>query len=378
MRILIAPDKFKDALTAPQAARAIAKGISMASTDIETVLLPLADGGEGTAELLTSLAGGSMLTAQVLNPLQKRISCSWGYSAPTKTAFIELAEASGLRLLPFHLRNPMETSTFGTGELIKIALDKGIQHLLIGLGGSATNDGGAGMAAALGYRFLDSRGREIKRPTGKDLRFIRHIESQNIHPALVNPDIKIRAACDVTNPLTGPKGATYTFGKQKGGSDKTLPELEKGLENLAKIIENDLGLSIKDEPGSGAAGGAGAGVITFLHGKLCSGADLVLEYTQFHDKIKEADLLITGEGKMDASSLEGKLIGKLCSIARKASVPIVAFVGTSDLTSSQIKENYISDVKEISLQEKDLATALARTEKNLEKAVYHYIRSFRR
>ena len=377
MRILIAPDKFKDALTAPQAAKAIEEGVKAALPDAKCILLPMADGGEGTAALLTEICGGVLQKAKAHNPLLKLTDCSWGYQQKENQAFLELAEASGLWLIPEHLRNPLYTSTFGTGELIRAALEKGAKNLVIGLGGSATNDGGTGLAAALGYRFFDVHGKEIPKPKGKDLIRIRNIDQQRIHPALNNAALKVKAACDVTNPLLGPSGATFTYAVQKGATADMLPHLEEGMENLSETIRNDLGCYAENIPGSGAAGGAGAGVLAFLNGELCSGAELILEYSDFYQKIREADLLITGEGKIDDTSLQGKLIGRLSEIAKNNSIPLVAFCGKMSFTQDNKKrQSNFQTIVPISSQEEELESALKNSFKNLKKAAHLHFSNF--
>ncbi len=377
MRILIAPDKFKDSLTAMEAAKAIEKGVKSALPDAECILLPLADGGEGTAALLTSLCGGISLTTMANNPLQNPIRCTWGYVKNEQQGFIELAEASGLQLLPEHLRNPLNTSTYGTGQLVKAAVDKGAKTLIIGLGGSATNDGGTGMAAALGYRFFDKNGKLIKVPAGRDLINIRNIDTAKVHPDLLKHDFLIKGACDVTNPLLGPEGAAYTFARQKGATEKMLPVLEEGMENLALVIEKGLGMKVAEREGSGAAGGAGAGVLAFLQGKLCSGAELILDYSKFREQLKHADFLITGEGKMDATSLQGKLIGKLCSLGSSANVPVAAFCGSSELPAEYYINNNLKAVIPVSLKECNLREALLNAHNNLVTATRSFFNEYK-
>lgn len=373
MRILIAPDKFKDALSAIEAAKAIEEGIKAVLPQAYCSLLPLADGGEGTAALLTGICGGSMYSLRAHNPISQPVMCKWGYVERDKKGFIELAEASGLRLLPEHRRNPLYTSTYGTGELIKAAISMGAKDLVIGLGGSATNDGGCGMAAAMGYRFLDEHGKEIQKPKGKDLSKIKIIDNENIHPALKEGKLKVVAACDVRNPLLGPTGATYTYARQKGATEEILPFLEKGMQDLSEVMQKDLGIKVAEREGSGAAGGAGAGVLAFFNGELCSGSDLILKYSGFHQKIREVDLLITGEGKIDPTSLQGKLIGSISKTAKSFSVPVVAFCGSMEFSSESKKEDaFMLSIVPISLHESHLGTALQNSYSNLKAAAQQY------
>lgn len=373
MRILIAPDKFKDALTAAEVALALKTGIEEALGNVHINLLPLADGGEGTAALLTRINNGLMRKAIVKGPLLEKTDAYWGYSAQEKQVFLELAEASGLRLIPETLRNPLKTSTYGTGELIKTALKAGGENFVIGLGGSATNDGGTGMAAALGYRFYDGQGRLIPYPCGKDLIRIRHIDESQRHPLLKNASFK--AACDVENPLLGPDGATYTFGPQKGADAQMLAQLEEGMQNLAALLKSELGKEVASIPGSSAAGGAGAGVLAFLTGRLCSGAELILAYSQFDQHLQQADLLISGEGKLDASSLQGKLIGALLKKAREKKVPLIIFCGSSEVPPEILKEAGLQEVIPVSVHENQLALALQNSAKNLQMAAKQYFQN---
>ncbi len=334
MHVLIAPDKFKDAISAAEAAKAMAAGLIKAKPNATFTLLPLADGGEGTASLLTQLNNGTIYHRQVAGPRGDFIKAQWGYAKKLKQAYIELAEASGLQLLPPDFRNPLYTSTYGTGELIAAALRKGATSIFLGLGGSATNDGGTGMAAALGYRFMDKKGKLLMRPTANQLLQIRAISTEEVNPAVF--ECRFLAACDVNNPLLGPAGASYTFALQKGASPDMLPLLEDGLHHLSQIMERDLGIEAANIPGSGAAGGTGAGVLAFLRGKLTNGTDLILEMCGFEKELEKADLLLSGEGSFDESSLHGKLIGKLCEISKRKNKPLVAFCGKVNLPPRQI------------------------------------------
>lgn len=370
MRILVAPDKFKDALSAEEAATAIEEGIKTALPTAEITLLPLADGGEGTSVLLTGYHNGKIYHANVQGPLGEERTAQWGYAEEKKMAFLELAQASGFQLVPAPERNPLLTSTFGTGQLMAEALLKGARQIIIGLGGSATNDGGTGMAAALGYRFLDERGKEILFPGGKDLVRIRDIDFSKVNPLL--KECRITAAYDVENPLLGPTGAVYTFARQKGATEKMLPLLEEGLSNLARIIKKDLGKEVDDVKGAGAAGGMGAGIIAFAGGELSGGADLILTHSNFESFLQHSDLLITGEGSLDASSLGGKLISRLCRSAGRKGVPVIAFCGTSKLLQDQAQAAGLKTFIPVSEHEPDLPSALRNTARNLRAAAGEY------
>lgn len=373
MHILIAPDKFKDALSAREAAEAIRAGILEAMPEASCTLLPLADGGEGSTELLTHYAKGSMYHVRVSGPLLQPVDARWGYEPATKQAFIELAEASGLRLLPLSSRNPLYTTSYGTGELIAEALNAGARRITLGLGGSATNDGGCGMAAALGYRFYSANGKAVPYPAGKDLVNIRHIDAGEVNSLL--QDCRITAACDVQNPLTGPQGAAHTFARQKGARKNGIQILEEGLNKLEALIYTELGIDVKDYPGSGAAGGAGAGVLAFLGGSLQNGADLILQASGFSNHLQQADLLISGEGKIDNTSLEGKLLGSLCREAQSSHKKLIAFCGSTSLTVvQQGSTSCLEAVIPVSTAEKTLDEALKNTAFNLQKAAAAYFR----
>jgi glycerate kinase len=370
MNILIAPDKFKDALVAREVCQALKAGILRAMPEAHCMLFPLADGGEGTAMLLTEYANAIIRKSRVQDPLLRSITARWGFHPQKKQAFIELAEASGLQLLPSSARNPMHTTTYGTGELISAALQSGAAEITLGLGGSATHDGGTGMAAALGYRFYDGRGKIISKPCGKDLLHIRHIDVEKVNPLLHN--CLIKAACDVDNPLTGPQGAAYTFALQKGATKEDLTLLEDGLCQLAELLQTELGITVQGIPGGGAAGGAGAGVLAFLRGSLQRGAELIMAQTQFSQKLQMADLLVSGEGKLDASSLQGKLLSSLSREAKKKGKKMIVFCGSTNLSAEEAKKWGIHAVIAISPAGESLEKALKNTGRNLQEAATSY------
>ncbi|MGB9859376.1 MAG: glycerate kinase, partial [Moorellaceae bacterium] len=271
-RIVIAPDSFKESLDAPQVAAAIAAGIKRVLPEVETVEVPLADGGEGLTTTLVAATGGRLMTATVTGPLGEPVTAKWGILGDGRTAVIEMAQASGLPLVPKEKRNPLYTTTYGTGELIRQALEEGCRRLIVGIGGSATNDGGAGMAQALGVKLLDQSGQDI--PWGGiGLERLARIEMQDLDPRVKEAEILV--ACDVDNPLCGPRGASAVYGPQKGATPEMVRRLDAALAHLADIIARDLGLQVRDLPGAGAAGGLGAGLVAFLGATLRRGIELV-------------------------------------------------------------------------------------------------------
>ncbi|PLK44281.1 glycerate kinase [Emticicia sp. TH156] len=333
MKILLAPDKFRGSLDAPQVCEAMAEGIRMVSAGIETVSLPMADGGEGTLDLLLWYAGGQKKTAQVQDPLGRIINAEYGISADGKTAFIEMATASGLSLLKTEERNPLQTSTYGTGELIKLVMEAGVKEVILGIGGSATTDAGIGMAKALGWRFLDTAGQEVE-AIGGNLSAIRQIIPSPLAAQLP----KFQTACDVTAPLYGPSGAAHVYGPQKGADAEAVKILDKGLQDFAAIT--GLPEETFKSPGFGAAGGLGFGTVFFLNATLKEGVKLLMDFCDFDKHLSGVDLIITGEGKIDSQTLQGKLIKGITSKA--GAIPVAALCGTLDTTPQQMKEMGIS------------------------------------
>ena len=333
MRVLIAPDKFKGTLTAHEVCHAIEAGIKEKFPDIECVNFPLADGGEGTMEILTRQTNGRFVTIRAHDPLFRLIDSSYGISGDGKTAFIEMASASGLRLLEPEDRNVMKASTYGTGELIKDALDKGVNQIVLGIGGSATNDGGAGAAEVLGYEFLDSENKVVS-PAGENLIKIKNIRSNKIHPRLAK--VKFTAVCDVDNPLTGRGGAAFIYGAQKGANPQQLTLLDEGLKNLADVVQSQLKISINEISGAGAGGGFGGGVVAFLNGSLRKGIDLVFDLTGFEEEVKKADLVITGEGKLDKQTLQGKVVAGVASLGKQYDKKVICIVGSNELSTRDV------------------------------------------
>jgi glycerate 2-kinase len=335
MHILIAPDKFRGSLTAEQVIEAMRKGILDVLPNAQITAIPLADGGEGTAATLARATHGRMHHTYIYDALMRPVEAAFGLSGDGKTAYIEMAAASGLQMLSPEERNPMETTTFGTGELILKALELGVENILLCIGGSATNDAGMGMAAALGYRFLDEK-KEVLKPVGKNLIHVKSIDNQ--HVTIDFSKINIAVACDVANPLYGPNGAAYIYARQKGATDEQIEALDNGLKNFGQIADNFFQKNAKILRGGGAAGGLGAGAVWFLNATLKSGIDLVMQETNFESAVKKADLILTGEGKIDIQTLEGKVLKGITRLAQKHNVPVIALCGTLDLTPSQIRE----------------------------------------
>lgn len=324
MKILIAPDSFKGSLTATEAAIAMATGIKEYNSSIVTTLLPVADGGEGTMSSLVKATGGKVITTTVHDPLGKEIEASYGILGDHQTCVIEIAEASGLTLLDEADRNPLKTTTFGTGELIIHALNKGLHNFIIGLGGSATNDAGAGILEALGMKLLDINGVSLPRGGG-GLKDLHEIDNSAFDERIVNCHFVI--ASDVNNPLVGPAGASTVFGPQKGASSKVVKQLDENLTIFANVVEKKTGIRLHERQGAGAAGGTGAAFQAFFPVVMKRGIDVVLEAVAFDKYLMEADLVITGEGKTDAQTLSGKVPIGIAQEARKKDKPVILISG---------------------------------------------------
>jgi len=325
MKILVAPDSFKSSLFASQVAVAMEEGIRAVLPQVQVTRLPLSDGGEGLVDALVSASGGEFVTEEVTDPLGRPVSSYWGLMGDKKTAVIEMAAASGLPLLDENERNPMVTTTYGTGQLIKAALDRGCRKLIIGIGGSATNDGGGGMAQALGASLVDEEGRELPFGGGY-LHKLRKIDLSGMDSRLKNT--RIRVACDVNNPLTGSRGASSVYGPQKGATPDMVEKLDRALKYYAQVIYRDLGIDVENVPGSGAAGGLGAGLMAFLNGELTPGIELVMEAVGLEKELKNCSLILTGEGELDAQSIYGKVPVGVARAAKKENVPVVVLAGS--------------------------------------------------
>lgn len=324
MRIVVAPDSFKESLPARAVCEAIAEGIARGWRGAEVVSVPMADGGEGTVAALVAATGGRLHTARATDPLGRPIAAAFGILGDGATAVIEMAAASGLELVAPAERNPLVTTTYGTGELIRAALDRKVRRIIVGIGGSATVDGGVGAAAALGATFLNAAGEPIGRGGGA-LAHLEHISLANLDRRVER--VKIEVACDVENPLVGPTGAARVYGPQKGATPEMVEQLEANLAHLATVIERNLGLAVAMAPGAGAAGGLGAGLMTFLGATLRPGVDLVMDAVGLEKIVAGADLVVTGEGRVDRQSLHGKTIIGVARAAQRHGVPVVALAG---------------------------------------------------
>jgi len=365
LKIVIAPDKFKEALSAREVARAIERGIRRVLPDAQVDLVPMADGGDGTVDALLSATGGSPRQTRVSDPLGRPVEAAWGVLGDGRTAVIEMAAASGLALVPVDRRDPTRTTTYGTGELIRAALDAGVSRILIGIGGSATTDGGTGAAQALGVTFLRADGRRFDRPlTGGDLLDISRIVVDGRDARLAKTAIEV--ACDVDNPLLGSRGAAAVYGPQKGATPEQVELLDRGLAHLAELIERDLGKDVREFPGAGAAGGLGAGLVAFCGARLRPGIDIVMDATRLHERIRGADLIITGEGRLDGQSMMGKVIAGVGRAGQAVGVPVVALVGSVG-EGAEDALKILRSYQCITPAGTPLAEALARTAENLER-----------
>jgi glycerate kinase len=324
MKILLCPDKFKECLSAGAVASHLQQGFLRVFQDADCRIIPMADGGEGTVEALTEAAGGRIEKAMVHDPLMRKIQASFGLIDHGRTAVIEMASASGLALLLPSERNPLIATTYGTGELIRQALERGCREIILGIGGSATVDAGVGMAQALGISFTDATGIEVG-PGGGNAGNIYHIDCSGMDPRL--NECKIYAACDVTNVLTGPNGAAFVFGPQKGAKPALARKLDDNLMHLSRVVMELFNMDISTMAGGGAAGGMGAGIVAFLHGELTPGFDLISKRVKLEEWIDWADLVITGEGKMDSQTAYGKTAGGVARMAARKNTPVVAFTG---------------------------------------------------
>ncbi|CAJ1193934.1 Glycerate 2-kinase [Companilactobacillus paralimentarius] len=365
MKIVLAPDSYKNSLTAKEVAMAMHKGFAKVYPEADFVDVPMADGGEGTVQSLVDAKNGQIITEEVINPLGRRTEAHYGLIDDGKVAVIEMAEASGIQYINQFTQNPYITTTFGTGELIKSAIQKGAKTIIIGIGGSATNDGGAGMAQALGAHLLDEKGQELQYG-GAMLEKLDKIDASAMLPELA--DVKVIIASDVTNPLTGPNGASHVFGPQKGANEEMVEFLDKALSHYADILKRDLGKDLKQVPGAGAAGGLGAGLLAFTHSEMRSGVDIVVDYTDLKDKVKAADVVVTGEGQIDFQTKFGKTpIG--VAKATKAVNPQATVIAIAGSVGEKISELYPLGIDAIFTcvpGVEELSKAIQDTDKNLQ------------
>lgn len=370
MKILIAPDKFKGSLSASEVCEAISSALQTLDSTLLVQSIPMADGGEGTARLLTDHTNGSWITCAIHDPLFNKREAGYGISGDGVTAFIEMAAASGLQLLTPFEPNPLRTSTLGTGELIADALNRGVKKIVLAIGGSATNDAGIGMAVALGYKFYDNQN-NVLHPVGENLELIHHIDSSAVNTRLA--DTQVLVLCDVTNPLFGPTGAAYVFAPQKGATEQDVIRLDKGLQNFAKVVHQQLNIST-DFAGAGAAGGLGAGAKVFLNARLTRGIDYVMEELNVETAIREADIVITGEGKLDEQTLSGKVVAGITSIAARLNKPVIVITGKNELSESVWKQAGISQVISLVDETTSVEMAMTQTKALIEQRITKQIR----
>lgn len=363
MKIILAPDSFKESMTAKEACEVIERGMKKIIPDLECISVPMADGGEGTTQSLVDATNGEFYTQRVLGPLGESVEARFGILGDGKTAILEMAAASGLELVPKEKRDATVTTTYGTGELIRAALDKNVETILIGIGGSATNDGGAGMIQALGGKLLDSCGKEIGFG-GSQLSNLCKIDLSNLDKRLEKT--KIIVACDVQNPLTGVSGASHIFGKQKGANEEQRELLDKNLKHYAKIIRRDVGKDVENIPGAGAAGGLGAGLMAFLSAELKKGIEIVIEYSKLEEKMQGADLVITGEGSIDAQTRFGKTPYGVAMTAKKYGIPVIALAGNVGKDIDVLYEYGFTAIFSILSRVESLEKAISNGKENLQ------------
>lgn len=344
MRIVVAPDSFKGTVSAVGAANAIEKGIKRVFFDAEVIKMPIADGGEGTVEALVTATNGQIVYQDVIGPLGHRTKAFWGIMGDGETAVIEMAAASGLPLLPEGQKNPLITTTLGTGELIRAALDRGLRNIIIGIGGSATNDGGSGMAQALGVKFLDAEGKELSYG-GAALANLDRVDISGLDERL--KDTRVMVACDVDNPLCGPKGASAVYGPQKGASPEMIAQLDAALRHFAAKVQKATGKDVAEKPGAGAAGGLGAGLLFFTEAELRPGVEIVLEAIGFEETVKPAQLVITGEGRTDFQTAFGKAPVGVAKLAQKYNVPVLCIAGGLGQGHKEVLKHGIDGVTSI-------------------------------
>ncbi|KJG01227.1 glycerate kinase [Photobacterium angustum] len=363
MKIIIAPDSYKESLTAMEVATAIENGFRQVMPNAEYIKLPMADGGEGTVQSLVDASSGRIIECTVTGPLGEQVNGFFGLMGDGKTAIIEMAAASGLHLVSPEQRNPMLTTSFGTGELILAALDEGVEHIIVGIGGSATNDGGIGMAQALGVRLLDENDKSINYGGGALAR-LHHIDISDIDPRLAK--VKLEVACDVDNPLCSEKGASQVFGPQKGATPEMVVQLDNNLAHYAEIIKRDLGKDVKDIAGAGAAGGMGAALLGLFNAQLRPGVEIVMDAVNLADVLKDADLVITGEGRIDSQTIHGKTPIGVARTAKRFNKPVIGIAGCLSYDCDVVYDHGIDAVFSVLPRSVGLAEALAEAAINVE------------
>ncbi|MCB2342142.1 glycerate kinase family protein [Clostridium estertheticum] len=369
--IVLAPDSFKESMTAKEVCTAMERGIKKANDKIACVHVPMADGGEGTMQSLVDATNGKVYSLEVVGPLGNMVEAQYGILGQGEVGILEMASASGIQLIPAEQRNPLLTTTYGTGQLINACLNHGVKKILIGIGGSATNDGGAGVVQALGGKLLDKQGNELGFGGG-ELGKLSSINLKNFDPRL--KEVVIEVACDVNNPLCGEKGASNIFGPQKGATKEMIGILDDNLKHYAGIIKNQLGKDVIDVPGAGAAGGLGAGLLAFLNGTLKKGIEMVIEYTGLEEKVKDADMVWTGEGSIDYQTQYGKTPFGVAAVASKHNKPVIALAGKVGEGIDILYESGIDSIFGIMQGVTSIEEALVNGSENVEKTAENIIR----
>ncbi len=377
MNILIAPNAFKGSLSAPEAAEVMSEGIRIINEQVTVRKLPVADGGDGTLEAFVESTAGRKCSVSVLGPRQNEVEAELGFLGNENTAIIEMANASGLVLLDEEDQNPMKTTTYGTGQLIRHAIEQGCDTVIVGIGGSATVDGGTGMARALGYEFYDQNGDQLPLGGGA-LGQLTEIHSDHVMPELSQVDIYV--ACDVGNPLTGQRGASRVYAPQKGATPDQVEKLEENLQHFQRVLNEQLGVDVSDLEGGGAAGGLGAGLYAFCDAELQSGVDLVFDRIAFDDAISNTDLVLTGEGEVDRSSLEGKAAVEVARRSKEANVHCLLVCGSVDRQDPELMNDLrasgVTAIFSISTGPMSLHDSMTQTEPLLRNATEQIVAAF--
>ena len=369
--IVLAPDSFKESMTAKEVCEAMERGIRKANSQIRCIHVPMADGGEGTMQSLVDATGGRVYSKEVVGPLGNNVVAEYGILGNGEIGVIEMASASGIHLVDSEKRNPLITTTFGTGQLIKACLDKGVKKLLIGIGGSATNDGGAGFIQALGGRLLDENGDDLSYGGGA-LAKLHTIDLSNLDERLKY--VSVEVACDVNNPLCGKEGASYVFGPQKGATREMIEILDQNLSHYAEVIKEQLGKDVISKAGAGAAGGLGAGLMAFLDVKLKNGIEMVIEYANLEEKVRDADTVWTGEGSIDFQTQYGKTPLGVAMIAKKYNKPVIALAGRVGNDIDVLYDKGIDAIFGIMRGVTSIEEALVKGPENVEKTSENIIR----
>ncbi len=374
MKVVVAPNSLKGSLSAIDAAQAMAHGVRDALAEAEIIEAPVSDGGDGLIDVLVTALDGERRTEHVTGPRGRRIQAQWAWMPEQRLAVVEMAAASGLALLRADEYDVLHTTTRGTGQLIRVALDAGAEHILVGIGGSATNDGGMGAAASLGVRFLDEGGCELD-PCGASLGRVERIDTEVMDARIES--IVLEVICDVRNPLLGDQGAARVYARQKGASPADVDELESGMEDFARVLQRDLGVDARHVPGAGAAGGLGAGLYAMLGAELCDGAERVLEIIRFRERARAAELVLTSEGRLDAQTAFGKATGAVARAARELHIPCIAVVGEVGAEHAELDAAGFNAAFSLCLGPCRLQQAMRQAGANLRRATEEVVRTFR-